>query len=298
MTLPLDITPYFSGEEISYGATGLPTGLSIDQATGIITGAPTVDGVNAVTVTATNGAGQAGQSFTWTIAAAQSGGGGVTAEAGAAGHWVFGTDHAGFGDLVSGQVMSEQIAGATSLTANSVTISDGDGTASQAQRGLVSPIAQQVDQTLCAVVSAASSSNRILLGNLSTTDGAGLFLFGGDLFGNARGLPFNNTNFDSPVPVSSPFVFVAMSISATQNWVLFRGDPNSAATATGAPLATPSPTSVPVGIGNTTYNAASFTEGGQYAEFIVFNGHKTTSDLEAIYQRSKLRMSDRGINLL
>ncbi|MEM1297804.1 MAG: Ig domain-containing protein [Pseudomonadota bacterium] len=298
MTLPLDITPFFTGEELSYGATGLPTGLNIDPVTGVISGAPTTEGVNAVNVTATNSAGQAGQSFTWTIAAAQSGGGGITAEAGAAGHWVFGSDHAGLADLVSSQAMSEQIAGATSLTANTVVISDGDGTASQAQRGLVSPIAQQVDQTVCAVVSAASSSHRILLGNLSTTDGAGLFLFGGDLFGNARGLPFNNTNFDSPLPVSSQFVFVAMSISATQNWVLFRGDPANAAVATGAPLASPAPTSVPVGIGNTTYNSASFTEGGQYAEFIVFNSHKTSSELEAVYQRSKLRMSERGIDLL
>ena len=130
--------------------------------------------------------------------------------------------------------MSEQITGATSLTANTVVISDGDGTASQAQRGLVSPFAQQAEQTLCAVVS-SQPGNRILLGNLSTSDGAGLFQFNGDVYGIARGLPFNNVNFDMGTPSTEPFIFVAFSVSATQDWVLFRGDPAASVTSTGAP---------------------------------------------------------------
>lgn len=70
MTLPLDVTPYFTGSDLSFSASGLPDGLVIAQATGVIDGAPTTEGVNAVTVTASNSAGSADQSFTWTILAA------------------------------------------------------------------------------------------------------------------------------------------------------------------------------------------------------------------------------------
>ncbi|MFK7942699.1 MAG: Ig domain-containing protein [Paracoccaceae bacterium] len=298
MTLPLDTTPFFTGDALSFAATGLPAGLSIDPATGVISGAPTTEGTSSVTVTATNVSGQAGQNFNWTIVPAAGGGGGITAEAGAAGHWVFGTDHAGMTDLVSNQVMAELISGTSSLTPNTVVISDGDGSAGQAQRGLVSPRTQQSEQTICAVVSSTASGNRIVAGNLSTTDGAGLFTFGVDLFGNARGFPFNNRNFDPGTPTSAPFIFVAMSISASQNWVLFRGGPTGSVAVTGEPLAAPQPITAPLGIGNTNYASSSFSAGGSYAEFIVFDGFQGTTDLEGIYQRSKARLAGRGITVL
>ncbi len=78
MTLPLDIKPYFSGADLSYGASNLPTGLSLTPATGIINGEPTEVQTRAVTVTATNTAGSAQQSFTWTITASASVPGQVT----------------------------------------------------------------------------------------------------------------------------------------------------------------------------------------------------------------------------
>ncbi len=73
MTLPLDVTPYFTGTDLSYTASGLPDGLAIATTTGVIDGVPTTEGVNAVTVTASNSAGSADQSFTWTILAAATG---------------------------------------------------------------------------------------------------------------------------------------------------------------------------------------------------------------------------------
>lgn len=67
MTLPLDTSPFFSGSNISYSAINLPGGLTIDTASGVISGTPIQVEIQAVTVTAANSAGQAEQDFTWTI---------------------------------------------------------------------------------------------------------------------------------------------------------------------------------------------------------------------------------------
>jgi hypothetical protein len=67
-----------AGGTLTYSATNLPAGLTIDAATGIISGTPTTAGASNVTVTATDSTGASGSTqFTWTIAS--SGGGGCTA---------------------------------------------------------------------------------------------------------------------------------------------------------------------------------------------------------------------------
>ncbi len=53
---------------LTYGATGLPSGLSINTSTGVVTGTLTTSGAYSVTVTATDNAGFADSaSFTWTV---------------------------------------------------------------------------------------------------------------------------------------------------------------------------------------------------------------------------------------
>jgi hypothetical protein len=57
-----------SGQTLTYSATGLPAGLSINSSTGLISGTPTTAGTSNVTVTATDTTGATGSaSFTWTV---------------------------------------------------------------------------------------------------------------------------------------------------------------------------------------------------------------------------------------
>ncbi len=63
-------TVTFSNYPTSYGATGLPAGLSINSATGVISGTPSAAGTSTVTLSATNGAGTGSGSLTISIAAA------------------------------------------------------------------------------------------------------------------------------------------------------------------------------------------------------------------------------------
>lgn len=66
----VEIASSFTGTGITYTVSGGPTGTTIDEETGIVTIPTTTAGTSTVTVTATNGAGSANDSFGVTITAA------------------------------------------------------------------------------------------------------------------------------------------------------------------------------------------------------------------------------------
>jgi len=63
-----------SNSPTSYGATGLPAGLSVNTTTGVISGTPTATGTSNVTISATNSTGTGNATLTITISATQSSG--------------------------------------------------------------------------------------------------------------------------------------------------------------------------------------------------------------------------------
>ncbi|MFI1101796.1 putative Ig domain-containing protein [Streptomyces melanogenes] len=68
VSLPIKATDSDAGQSLTYSATGLPAGLSINSSTGLISGTPTAVGTSSVTVTARDTTGATGStSFSWTV---------------------------------------------------------------------------------------------------------------------------------------------------------------------------------------------------------------------------------------
>jgi hypothetical protein len=73
-SLQIQASDSASGQTLTYSATGLPAGLSINSSTGLISGTPTAAGSGSVTVTARDTTGASGSAtFAWTVSTSGSG---------------------------------------------------------------------------------------------------------------------------------------------------------------------------------------------------------------------------------
>jgi hypothetical protein len=71
VSLQIQATDSSPGQTLTYGATGLPAGLSVSTTSGLITGTPTTAANYSVTITATDSTGASGSAtFSWDISAA------------------------------------------------------------------------------------------------------------------------------------------------------------------------------------------------------------------------------------
>ncbi|HXA57613.1 MAG TPA: putative Ig domain-containing protein [Streptosporangiaceae bacterium] len=75
VSLQIQASDSASGQTLTYSATGLPAGLSINSASGLISGTPTTTGTSSVTVKATDTTNASGSaSFSWTVSPVLTGG--------------------------------------------------------------------------------------------------------------------------------------------------------------------------------------------------------------------------------
>ncbi len=73
-SLQIQASDSASGQTLTYSATGLPAGLSINSSTGLISGTPTATGTGSTTVTVKDTTGASGSAtFSWTVNAAAAG---------------------------------------------------------------------------------------------------------------------------------------------------------------------------------------------------------------------------------
>ncbi len=73
-SLQIQASDSASGQTLTYSATGLPAGLSVNSSTGLLSGTPTTAGTSTVTVTAKDTTGASGSaSFSWTVNPASTG---------------------------------------------------------------------------------------------------------------------------------------------------------------------------------------------------------------------------------
>src|SRR5579862_8773520 len=68
VSLQINATDSASGQTLTYSASGLPAGLSINSSSGLISGTPTTAGTGSATVTVKDGTGATGSAtFSWTV---------------------------------------------------------------------------------------------------------------------------------------------------------------------------------------------------------------------------------------
>ena len=234
----------------------------------------------------------------WVLAQTNSAGGGI-AEVGAQAHWLFGSDNPTNADLIAGIQATVNIPLATTTT-NYVQ------TDNQALSGLDSQIPGDDEQTVIVVCQTPAAGNCIRFGNLkTTTDGNGRCIFwAGDRerFNDRDGVGFIEVEEpltgDTTMWVFNAYTYTVTGANSPDADVgCYTTRPGLTIYETGFGTAQNSNTDN-IGFGNLHYNAINFNIGLKVAEAIIFDRALNKSELDAILERSRTRMADRGITLV
>ena len=128
VSLQIQASDSASGQTLTYSATGLPAGVTIDSGSGLISGTPTTAGTSTATVTATDTTGASGSaSFGWTVNATTGGGSVITNGGFESGDFTGWTT----GGAASSVTNSGAHSGAYAAMLGSTSPTNGDSTAAQ-----------------------------------------------------------------------------------------------------------------------------------------------------------------------
>lgn len=213
---------------------------------------------------------------------------GVPAEAGASGHWLFGSDNLGHAGLVSSETLTANNTAPTLSAAHATFTHDtGHG------NGLLSGILDAGAVTFAAVVRVAPSRTLMFGGSLNavgTDKGIAMWMSSGNLMAKARGLQKTVA-----VMPTGEWRFIAVSVSAANGIVMMLGDPSSPTTITGTGTGT-APNRA-ISAGEVFWGDTLFNDGFDMAEMILWPSALSAADLSAVRARSATRLAARGITL-
>jgi len=226
-----------------------------------------------------------------------------TVEAGATGHWVFGSSNRLHIDLAGTASMTETGTTPTFELGSSVISGVTTPSLVPINHGLDTGIVDTASMTTCAVFEyEATGDLNMIMGNLglqSLTGGHAFFRNGaGDLKFNERGgIGVKTLRTAAQMTVGNHY-FIACSIAADDTYILMIADTtnvqfNVVGTGAGRALGV----GRNIGAGNMHYADSNFDGNTTLSELIIFDSAKTLNELKALALRSKDRMALRGITV-
>lgn len=281
------VTDYVIERRIGAGAfsvvaDGISTSLAFAD-TGLTNGTAVTYRVSAVNAV---GAGSASATATATPEEGSS-----LAESGAVAHWLFGTDNPTNADLVSSRTPTGP---AHAASAGFITSPVGQS------QGLDTGILETLELTVIAVIKVTGS---VMVGgtltNASNAGGISGFCQNDEYKVNARDSAGNIQLGSAALADKSVFRFLAFGIDRNESSSVqmgFIGLPGGSLHDEQPGLVASDVSGRNISIGNVHY-PSSYSDVADFAEFIVFDSLLTEAELEAVYQRSKTRLSARGITL-
>ncbi|KKL12432.1 hypothetical protein LCGC14_2535820, partial [marine sediment metagenome] len=225
---------------------------------------------------------------------------GVNPEAGAEGHWLFGSDNTSYSDLTTGKkLVPNTTPDSTTTPINNtgyMTIPQGKA------QGLKSTLPDKPEETLIFVVRKdnLTDGGTVFGGAFSQGEGSAIYFQNAQTQArwNVRGINYQSFGMFN----ISEWVFLALSLQNidTTGCLIrsFQGD--SETPYFNELLATSGKTVSPLNtysVGSVFYDNPQFQASFDIAEFMVFPTLKTEAELQAIYERSVTRMAERGIAL-